>query len=92
METKFTWIPFYREIAQRLLDWERRQTELIAFLERLRSQGFVITNLTDQDAQGTRFLLSEIDPFTFFGVFSRGIRTDQRIGILAEVAKLLGVG
>jgi 5-methylcytosine-specific restriction enzyme B len=88
---QFTWIPAYREIAHRLLDWENRQGKLIAFLELLRSQGLVITNLTDQDSQGARALLQEIDPFTFFGVFNRRIRADQRLAILAEVIKLLGV-
>lgn len=91
MADKFTWIPVYREIAQRLLDWQDRQGELIAFLEQLRSQGLTITPLTDQDAKGARFLLQEIDPFTFFGVFNRGIRREHRLAIIAEVMKLLGV-
>jgi len=91
MADKFTWIPVYREIAQRLLDWQDRQGELIAFLEQLRSQGFTITPLSDQDDKGARFLLQEIDPFTFFGVFNRGIRKEQRLAIIAEVVKLLAV-
>jgi 5-methylcytosine-specific restriction protein B len=45
----------------------------------------------DQDDEGTRFLLKEIDPFTFFGVFNRSIRKEQRLAIIAEVMKLLGV-
>jgi 5-methylcytosine-specific restriction protein B len=91
MADKFTWIPVYREIAQRLLDWQDRQGDLIAFLEQLRSQGLTITPLSDQDDKGARFLLQEIDPFTFFGVFNRGIRKEQRLAIIAEVMKLLGV-
>ena len=78
-------------LLQRLLDWQDRQGDLIAFLEQLRSQGLTITPLTDQDAKGARFLLQEIDPFTFFGVFNRGIRKEQRLAIVAEVIKLLGV-
>lgn len=77
MADKFTWIPVYREIAERLLDWEGRQGDLIAFLEQLRSQGLTITPLTDEDDKGARFLLQEIDPFTFFGVFNRGIRKNS---------------
>lgn len=91
MADKFTWIPVYREIAQRLLDWQDRQGDLIAFLEQLRSQGLTITPLSDQDDKGARFLLQEIDPFTFFGVFNRGIRKEQRLAIIAEVMKLLDV-
>lgn len=29
--------------------------------------------------------MTEIDPFTFFGVFNRGIRTEQRIEILRAI-------
>jgi 5-methylcytosine-specific restriction protein B len=91
MADKFTWIPVYREIAERLVGWQDRQGDLIAFLEQLRSQGLTITPLVDQDDKGTRFLLTEIDPFTFFGVFNRSIRQEQRLAILAEVMKLLGI-
>src|ERR671925_195788 len=74
---QFTWIPIYEELAKELARWENRQTELIAFLEDLRSQGYVVTPLQDKDADGARFVLREIDPFTFFGVFNRRIGYDQ---------------
>lgn len=65
--------------------------ELIAFLERLRGKGLKITPFTDQDSEGGRLLMSEIDPFTFFGVFNRGIRTEQRVAILTEIKSLFGI-
>jgi 5-methylcytosine-specific restriction protein B len=91
MDTKFTWIPIYKEIARKLLQWEDRQSELIAFLEKLRSDGLIITPLNDKDDKGARFLLKEIDPFTFMGVWNRGIRKDQRFAILEEVIKFFGI-
>ena len=81
----FTWIPFYQELAKKLAGWKKRQGELIAFLETLRTEGYVITPLNDKDNDGARFLLKEIDPFTFFGVFNRGIRYDQRLAILVRM-------
>src|SRR5688572_10036820 len=81
----FTWIPFYEELANKLADWEKRQAELIAFLETLRAEGYVITPLNDKDKDGARFLLKEIDPFTFFGVFNRRIGYDQRLAILVRI-------
>jgi len=81
----FTWIPFYEELATRLAGWEKRQGELIAFLETLRAEGYVITPLNDKDQEGARFLLKEIDPFTFFGVFNRGIGYEQRLAILVRM-------
>ncbi len=82
---QFTWIPFYQELARELTSWENRQEQLISFLEELRSEGYVITPLFDKDNDGARFLLKEIDPFTFFGVFNRRIRYEQRRAILAQI-------
>lgn len=85
MTNQFTWINIYRELATTLLGWQDRQPELIAFLEDLRTQGYTISPLRDKNKDGERFLLTEIDPFTFFGVFNRGIRDDQRIAILTRI-------
>src|SRR5574341_482924 len=82
---QFTWIAIYQELANKLAGWRNRQAELIAFLEDLRSQGYVITPLVDNDSQWTRFLIREIDPFTFFGVFNRRIGYDQRLAILTQM-------
>jgi 5-methylcytosine-specific restriction protein B len=85
MLRNFTWIPIYAELAGELTKWENRQNELISFLEELRTQGFVITPLADKDGEGTRSLLREIDPFTFFGVFNRRLSFDQRLAILVQI-------
>lgn len=82
---QFTWIPIYQELAKELANWQSRQGELIAFLETLRRDGFVITPLNDKNKAGIRYPLKEIDPFTFFGVFNRRIQYEQRIQILARI-------
>ncbi len=91
MDNHFTWIPTYSAIARELVRWESRQGELIAFLERLRKAGLTVTPLMDKDEKGAQFLLQEIDPFTFLGVFNRGIREEQRLAILAEVLKFFAL-
>ena len=91
MINQFTWIPIYQELADKLAGWENRQPELISFLEELRAQGFVITPLHDKDADGARFLLKEIDPFTFFGIFNRRIGYDQRTLILSQMKQFFGL-
>jgi len=91
MARKFTWVPLYRELAGKLVEWEDRQKELIDLLERLRADGYVITPLNDRDANDTRFLMKEIDPFTFFGVFNRGIKDQHRIGILTELKEFFSL-
>lgn len=91
MTKPFTWIPIYQELATELAKWQDRQTELIQFLEDLREKDYVITPLMDKDKDGAIFLYKEIDPFTFFGVFNRGIRQDQRVSILVEVKKFFNL-
>ena len=87
----FSWVAIYHAIALRLLEFESRQRELIEFLEGLRKEGFAITPLTDQDTEGSRFLLTEIDPFTFFGVFNRGLTRENRRAILERLRTFLDV-
>ena len=75
----------YQELANELAGWEDRQEELVAFLEELRALGYVVTPLHDKDGDGARFLLKEIDPFTFFGVFNRRTTFEQRLAILSQI-------
>lgn len=81
---RFSWIPLYEELATALLTWPNRQTELVAFLDGLRKSGCKIVPLEDRNAGGERFLLKEIDPFTFFGSFNRGITPEKRLGSCAR--------
>ncbi len=85
MDSLFTWIPIYQELANKLSDWEDKQAELIDFLTELSERGFVITPLNDKDDEGQRFLFEEIDPFTFMGVFNRQITQENRIKNLKEI-------
>lgn len=87
MAEEFSWIPIYKELAKKLVDWEDRQEELINFLEELRSKNYIITPLLDKNEEGDGFLISEIDPFTVFGIFNRGITEKERISILTEFKK-----
>jgi 5-methylcytosine-specific restriction enzyme B len=89
--SQFSWIPFYEEVANRLVAWEDRQHELISLLKRVSDQGLPVTKLQDQDEQGNKLLLEEIDPFTFVGVFNRGVTDENRRAIASEVKNFLGV-
>lgn len=85
MINQFTWTEIYQELATTLLSWQERQTELIAFLDGLHKEGYVVSSVQDKNRDGERFLLTEIDPFTFFGVFNRQIKDENRIAILAQI-------
>lgn len=87
----FTWIPLYKELAIKLSAYRDRQSELIQLLEDIRTKGYVVTPLNDQSEEnGDPHLLQEIDPFTFFGTFNRGIRNEHRNGILSELRNYFG--
>jgi hypothetical protein len=90
MPDLLTWIPFYQELANVLLSWQSRQTELIALLERLRADGHKVAPIEDQKADGSRFLLREIDPFTVFATFNRGLSGDNRRRLASPLGPELG--
>ncbi len=82
----FTWIPLYRQIAHKVLEFEHREDELTALLHDFASRGLLVGSLEDEDAQGRRFPLSEIDPFTFFAAFNwQAHKVENRRAILAAL-------
>jgi 5-methylcytosine-specific restriction protein B len=87
----FDWIPFFEELADKLVCFRTKQHEIVQFLEKLRADGLTITPLEDKDETGRRFPLAEIDPFTFFGSFNRGIVQETRISILQAAKEKFNV-
>lgn len=63
---KFTWIPIYKEIAQKLRQFQDKQQELIDILKRIG-----IDRFNDYFEDGSVRELSEIDPFTFFAYLNK---------------------
>lgn len=79
----FDWIPFYEELAGKLVFWRDRQSELIDLIEEIRAQEIKISSTKDKDENNNPLPLTEIDPFTFFGTFNRGTLDEHRIKILS---------
>src|SRR5581483_8548089 len=87
----YTWKPIYRELALKLLDYKDRQGELIALLRDLEGQNLIVISLEDKFADGTRGILREIDPFTFFSSFNRGTTDGNRIALLKAIKERLSL-
>jgi 5-methylcytosine-specific restriction protein B len=87
----FTWISAYTEIATKLRAYKDRQQELIKILSDLRALGLPIIALTDKNTKNEQIPLTEIDPFTFFANFNRGIKTENRIAIIRALKEVLGL-
>lgn len=81
----FSWVPFYEELAKTLCSYRSQQEELISFLNTLSEKKFKTISLNDKDENGKIISLSEIDPFTFFANFNRGIKDQSR----QEICKII---
>ena len=89
-ENLFTWIPIYSELAQKLPEFERRQTDLIGMIRQMRDKGLPTISIQDQAKDGA-CELEQIDPFTFFANFNRSVKDTNRIAILGEIKQSLGL-
>jgi 5-methylcytosine-specific restriction protein B len=87
----FTWRPFYEQLADRLLLWQDRQPDLIEMLAQLRHEGNPVPELKDIAVDGTEIPLAEIDPFTIFALFNRGLTDENRRKLAAAVGSQIGV-
>jgi hypothetical protein len=87
--SEFTWIPFYKELANKLLMYRDRQDELIDILKKLKNQELPVIRLIDKDKKGKEVPLKEIDPFTFFSSFNRGSTDQNRRAILTSIKQQL---
>ena len=87
----FSWMPIYRELADKLLAWRNKQPELIEILNAAKAKGHLVGSLKDVGKEGQEFPLSVMDPFTFFGTFNRKVGKESRVGILEVVKESLGL-
>lgn len=72
----FTWIPYYKEFAERLMQFQKNRKQLLDLIYNNRDE-LLAKYLHDQGGEGD--LLEDIDPFTVFGLFNRGIKHENRI-------------
>lgn len=72
----FTWIPYYKEFAQRLMQFQNNRKQLLDLIYKNRDE-LLAKYLHDQG--GDNDLLVDIDPFTIFGLFNRGIKHENRL-------------
>lgn len=82
---KFTWIPFYREFAEKLLKFRSDRKSLLEFIYSQRTE-MKADYLHDKDGS-----LTDIDPFTTMGIFNRGITEDNRLRTIALFKQFLGI-
>ena len=75
----FTWKSIYRELASAMMKYRNRPSELIDLLKEMQGKGLSVISLNDRGPEGEEIDFTEIDPFTFFANFNRGITEARRI-------------
>ena len=81
--TSFSWIPFYTELAEKLLEYKDKREELVEFIfseDGLREfSDYLHLEYKEQK-------IDDIDPFSFMGMFNRGsFSPNNRIKILTKI-------
>lgn len=83
---KFTWIPFYKELSEKLLEYKDNRTELIEFIYAEDGLGNYTNYLHKSDKSQK---IDDIDPFSFYGIFNtsnkRNAKLENRKDILARI-------
>ncbi len=82
---KFSWIPFYMEMADKLLAFKNNRKSLVDVVYSLNNR---YVNYIHTDEGGH---YPDIDPFTFFGIFNRGNSYEKRIKIATFFKEQLGI-
>lgn len=83
----YTWIPFYKELSQKLLQFRNDRKPLIDWIYSNINSEF-IKHLKDAP-DGRR--VADIDPFTVYAIFNRGITDDKRIEICTQFKSFLNI-
>ena len=85
----YTWIPFYSELAVKLLGYKTKRSELVSFIfaeDGLKNYSNYL-HLQDKNQK-----IDDIDPFSFMGIFNRGnLSSNSRINILDRIKGRFGI-
>lgn len=84
----FTWIPYYKEFSQKLLQFRNNRKNLLEIIYKHRNE-LCADYLHDEG--GYNDLMEDIDPFTTLGIFNRGINVQKRIKITTVFKELLDI-
>ena len=77
---KYTWVPIFEEIANKLLEYENNQLELI---EILKQAGITIPS--DRDKETHSIDLKVIDPFTFYCQITKIGTIEKQLNIINKI-------
>jgi len=83
MSNQFDWIPIYKEMAEKLRPYFDRRQELVEKINLVFENSGVKMPKLEKDNK-----LIDIDPFTVFGLFNKGLSDTNRNALLSEMTRL----
>lgn len=83
----FSWVPFYQEMASKLLGYKNKRKELLDWIYSNIVTGQPNTFFHYKNLQK----LDDVDPFTIFGLFNRGGKEENRLEIVNKLKKFLKI-
>lgn len=90
MEERFSWIPFYSELAKALLAYKDDRKPLVDFIYSELSQ-VGERSLVDYIHMEDGSKVKDIDPFSVFAIFNRSLKLENRIGFLQKFKERFGL-
>lgn len=85
---KFSWIPFYKELADKLLQYRHDRKSLLDLIYS-NDGSFIINYLHDENGENDK--CKDIDPFTTIGIFNRGISEENRFKAATKFKDILSI-
>lgn len=80
------WGDFYQEFANKILQYKNNRKDLITIIRKIYDN--INIKLPTLEKENN---IVDIDPFTVFGLFNKGIKDENRTIIITEFAKLLNI-
>ena len=87
MMEQFKWMAFYSEFATTLLQYVKDREGLIKKIKEIYIRANMKLPTLEKDNN-----IVDIDPFTIFGLFNKGITDENRIAILKQIKSLFKSG
>ena len=86
----YTWIPFYKELAQKLLKFRNDRKPLVDFIytELSKVSGKSLVDYIHME-DGSK--VTDIDPFSVFAIFNRSLKHENKVGFLQKFKDRFGL-
>ncbi|WP_342357388.1 AAA family ATPase [Clostridium senegalense] len=91
VDNQYEWTAFYEETAKALLKYKDKRLELMNEINKIFDRIDMKNPLMKKTSDGKGEVLTDVCPFTVFGLFNKGITSQNRIIIMDELSELLGV-